>query len=53
MLENSGYSKTFNYKNFLKAKPGGPPQREYKQSMAMYETSPHSSSVKRKLNKRG
>ena len=35
----------------LKAKPGGPPSREYKQSMAMYKTSPHPGPVKRKLIK--
>ena len=52
LLENSGYIKTFNCKNFLKAKPGGPPLREYKQSMAKHEASPHPGPIKRKLNKK-
>ena len=38
--------------NFLKAKPGGPPLREYKQPMAKHEASPHPSPVKRKLDKK-
>ena len=33
--------------NFLKAKPGRPPLREYKQSMARHEASPLHSPVKR------
>ena len=37
--------------NFLKAKPGRPPLREYKQSMAK-QASPLPGPVKRKLDKR-
>ena len=38
--------------NFLKAKPGHPPLREYKQSMAK-QASPLPGPVKRKLDKDG
>ena len=38
--------------NFLKAKPGRPPLREYKQSMAK-QASPLPGPVKRKLDKNG
>ena len=38
--------------NFLKAKPGGPPLREYKQKMAMYVTSPHPGPIKKKIRNR-
>ena len=53
LLENSGYIKTFDCKNLVKAKPGGPPLREYKQPMAKHKASPHPSPVKRKLDKNG
>ena len=53
MIKASHCIQTSTCKIFLKAEPGGPPSREYKQSMAMYETSPHPSPVKRKLNKGG
>ena len=53
MIKVSGCIKTFTCKNLLKAKPGGPPPIEYKQSMAMYKTSPHPGPMKRKLNKGG
>ncbi len=52
MIKVSCCIQTFTCKNLLKAKPGGPPPREYKQSMAMYETSPHPGPVKRKLDKK-
>ena len=39
-----------NCRNFLKAKPGCPPLKEYKQSMAK-QASPLPGSVKRKLDK--
>ena len=38
-------------KNFFYAELGGPPLREYKQPMAMYETSPHLGSIKKKTKK--
>ena len=39
--------------HFLKAKPGRPPLREYKQSMAKHEASPLPGPVKSKLGKYG
>ena len=55
ILPPKGYSGEINLNlpDLFYAEPGGPPLREYKQSMAMYETSPHPSPVKRKLNKGG
>ena len=41
----------FHLQNFLKAKPGGPPMREYKQSMAEHEASPHPDPIKKKFLK--
>ena len=51
MIKISCCIPTLTCKNLLKAKPGGPPPREYKQLVAMYETSPHPDPVKRKLKK--
>ena len=39
------------FMNFLKAKPGGPPLREYKQSMTKHKASPLPGPMKRKLRK--
>ena len=48
---HKGYSGEINLSlpDFFYAEPGGPPLREYKQPMAMYETSPHPGSIKKKI----
>ena len=52
MIKVSCCISTFTCKNLIKAEPGGPPLREYKQSMAKHEASPYPGPMKRKLNKK-
>ena len=51
LFPHKGYSGEINLSlpDFFYAEPGGPPFREYIPPMAMYETSPHPGSIKKKI----